>query len=167
MDFYRHLLVADGLCLTRYNKVGFLYRPGDFVLTPHPDESRPVSISDVSFDESGMYKTELVSITVSTLAHFDKDAIDELLSDPNFLRASCDNSKDLYSHVTAFLIAMNSSSAYDAVTYVLKYCYRNGINHLTHQQIATITGHSRTTVTSIMHETVRSPNPICCASPGK
>lgn len=68
------------------------------------------------------------------------------------MRASYDNLKDLYSHLAAFLIAMNSSSAYDAVAYVLKYCAHNGIEHLTYQQIAAITGHSRTTVAGIMQE---------------
>ena len=82
--------------------------------------------------------------------------------DLNFLRASYDNLKDLCSHLVALLIAMNSASAYDAVAYVLKYCAHNGIGHLTHRQTATITGHSCTTVTSIMHEIALGKPELLC-----
>lgn len=151
MDYYKHFLVLEGLCGPRHGRTCHLYRPGDFVLTPHPDQSRMINLPNVTF-EGGDLVTVMEFFSDVTLAYFDKEKVDELLSDSRFLRASYDNLKDLYVHLVAFPIGLNKSSAYDAVCYVLKYCAHNDIGHLTHEQIAKITGHSRTTVTSIMHE---------------
>lgn len=152
MNFYRHFLVVEGLCLTKRFRTSFVYRQGDFVVTPHPDESREVNLVDVSFSEGVDYDTDLDFITMTTLAFFDKGEIDALLDDPGFLRASYDNLQDLNAHIVAYLIGVGSSSAHDAVRFVLKYCAHNGIDHLTHEQIARLTGLSRTTVTSLMRE---------------
>lgn len=89
---------------------------------------------------------------MTTLAFFNKGEIDALLDDPGFLRASYDNLQDLNAHIVAYLIGVGSSSAHDAVRFVLKYCAHNGIDRLTHEQIAKLTGLSRTTVTSLMRE---------------
>lgn len=152
MDFYRHFLVLDGLCLTQHHRTNFLYRPGDFVITPHADQSRATSIASVSFDERTSFSTQLYFLTGATLAYFDKSVIDEMLKDPDFLAASYQNLQDLYAHIVAYLIGIGASSAYDAVKFILQYCAHNDIGHLTHEQIAKATGHSRTTVTAAMHE---------------
>lgn len=152
MDFYKHFLVVEGLCVCRHNRSSHPYRPGDLVITPHANTSRPLSIASVSFDERDVFETKVCFIHDTTLAYFDKRKIDELLEDPGFLMVSYRNLENLYAHLVAYFIAMESSSAYDSVKYLLQYCKHNGIEGLTHEQIALMTSHSRTTVTSIMHE---------------
>lgn len=152
MDFYRHFLVLDGLCITQHRRVNFMYRPGDFVVTPHADQSRATSIASVSFDEHTSFSTQLHFVTSTSLAFFDKSFIDEMLNSPDFLAASYQNLQDLYAHIVAYLIGVGASSAYDAVKFILQYCAHNNIGHLTHEQIAQATGRSRTTVTAAMHE---------------
>lgn len=152
MDFYKHFLILDGLCATQHNRARFPYRPGDFVVTPHPTQGRPVTLAQVSFDESPTPGTKVLFIADTAVAFFDKEKIDEFLQDPGFLAVSYANLKELYAQLVAYFIGMNSSTAYDAVRYLLEYCRHNGIAHLTHEEIAKLTGHSRSTVTSIMHE---------------
>lgn len=152
MDFYKHFLPIEGLCCTCHHHARFAFRPGDFVITPHADSSRDISVMDVSFADDQMGDAKLRFITCTTVAFFKKRDIDELLRDEAFLRVSYANLKDLYAHLTAYLIGVNSSSAYDSVAYVLRWCAHNDIGQLTHEQISVLTGISRTTVTSIIHQ---------------
>lgn len=152
LDYYKHFLVIEGLCCMCHRKVSSAYRPGDFVVTPHANTSREPSVLSVSFDEERTRETKVRFITDVTLAFFSKDAIDEFLEDPAFLAVSYRNLEDLYIHLTAYFVNVYCSSAYDAVAFVLKYSQHNAIGHLTHEQIAALTGISRTTVTTTLHQ---------------
>ena len=41
MDFYKHILILDGLCIGRHHRAAMAYRPGDFVVTPTQMQAVP------------------------------------------------------------------------------------------------------------------------------
>lgn len=106
----------------------------------------------MSFELGPEQDTRIHFITDTTLAYFPKERIDKLLEDPGFLAVSYRNLEELYAHLVAYFLGMNSDSAYESVRYALQFCRQNGFGPLTHEQMALLTGHSRTTVTAIMHE---------------
>lgn len=148
------LLILDGLCCMDCNGMPFdvCYR-GELMFYPTTGDG---SFFNVKSDYPGNVDLattgRLVTLENVDCAVFRRQLVEELLDDPEFARAFTSNLMAMYQHAIGFNICVYRADARDAVKFVVEYAKGEGYDYLTHEQIAYLTGLSRSTVTHAMHE---------------
>lgn len=153
----RVLLVLEGLCCieTRGGILAVLGRGDLFpfpsrMIGPAREAYRQIVEEAVSERVSGPLK--LVAVTDVTCASFELESVVHFLADPVFCSLIYANMFVLLQKSLSYGIEVRQSDAYHAVRFALRVGRVQGIEGLTHAQIAHLTGLGRSTVTKVMHE---------------
>lgn len=148
------LLVLDGMLCARMNKSPQVLLVSGNLILPQvffPDTAVITALSKEERSQS-MRSQRYTSIGKTCVATFSFELFDELLNEPVFSRNILTNNLNLMEQMGVYQRFLYHSTAKDAVEYILKLSHALKIDHLTHSQIAFMTGRNRTTVTKAMHE---------------
>ncbi len=156
MNFNEDYLVLDGLCcLESEQRIVYVFRPGNFVITPNSDTSSPIHLYSFEHcnDPSEAFITSRFTVVKDlTLAVFEKERIQQLFSYPEFASAMYTALFKILEQETYYCIGVYRSDAYHAVKYILQFARANNLGSLTHAQIAYLADLGRSTVTRALHE---------------
>ena len=150
----RPLLVLDGILCARMNESPQVLLVSGNLILPQVFFPETVVITALSEEErnQSMRSQRYTCIGKTCVATFSFELFDELLNEPVFARNVLTNNLNLMEQMGVYQRFLYHSTAKDAVEYILKLSHALKIDHLTHSQIAFMTGRNRTTVTKAMHE---------------